>query len=175
MAKDRKPAEVERDRRNIARLYLQGKIQAEIASEMKISQPTVSRELKLLQAEWRVERVYDINEAKAKELAKLDVLELEYWDAWKRSQGNAVTQTQSDGPMGTTKTTKQEKQVGDSRFLDGVRDCIKQRCNILGVEAPKKSEITGKDGKDLLPAQMTPSEIAERVAALIKATDADSD
>jgi len=138
MAKDRKPAEIERDRRNISRLYLQGKIQAEIAVELKLSQSTISRELKLLQGEWKQERVYDINEAKARELAKLDNLELEYWEAWKRSQKNSITNIDSTGPLGRTKTMKDENQFGDSRFLDGVMDCIKQRCAILGVEAPKK-------------------------------------
>jgi len=156
MAKDRKPAEIERDRRNISRLYLQGKIQAQIAFELKISQPTVSRELKLLQAEWKEERVYDINEAKQKELSKLDVLELEYWEAWERSQGNAITQIQSESPMGTTKTAKQEKQFGDARFLDGVMSCIKQRCAILGVEAPKRVGVTydNFDFDDCTPEQI---------------------
>lgn len=37
-----------------------------------------------------------------------------------------------------------------------------------------RHELTGKDGKDLMPEEMKPSEIAERVAALLKAKDANS-
>lgn len=140
MAKDRKPAEVERDRRLISTLYLQGKIQAEIAFELKISQATVSRELKFLQAEWQKERVYNINEAKFKELEKLDILEREYWKAWERSQHDAVSTSAGISGGKKTQLTKTEAQVGDPRFLDGVQNCIKQRCAILGVEAPKKIE-----------------------------------
>ena len=140
MAKDRKPAEVERDRRNIARLYLQGHIQAEIAHALGISQPTVSRELKVLQQEWKTERVYDINEAKIKELEKLDILEREYWDAWKRSQEDGEVNTKGTQVGGKIDITRTEKQIGDPRFLEGVQGCIKIRCSILGVEAPKKTE-----------------------------------
>lgn len=143
MAKDRKPAEIERDRRNISRLYLQGKIQAEIAHELKLSQPTVSREIKLLIEEWKQERVYDINEAKARELAKLDNLESEYWMAWKRSQQDSQKQTSGMMATGHVDYTVKEGQTGDPRFLDGVANCIKQRCAILGVEAPKKLEGDG--------------------------------
>jgi len=88
--KVRTPVQEERDKRMISRLYLQGKIQAEIAAELKISQPTVSRELKTLVNEWKTERVYDINEAKQRELSKIDNLELEYWEAWSRSRQDAL-------------------------------------------------------------------------------------
>lgn len=143
----RKPAQVERDRRLIATLYLQGKIQPEIAYELKISQSTVSREIKLLVEDWKKERVYDINEAKAKELAKIDVLELEYWDAWSRSQNDAVKRIKGmSKTQGEYESTSTEGQVGDARFLQGVMDCIKQRCAILGVEAPKAVMHEGEIG-----------------------------
>jgi len=150
----RQPVQEEKDRRNISRLYLQGVTQVEIARELKISQPTVSRELKLLQAEWRVERVFDINEAKQRELAKIDNLEIEYWLAWKRSQTETVIKTKKatkilDMVRDQELSERTETSVGDARFLNGVMDCIKQRCAILGVEAPKKQELTGKDGKPL--------------------------
>lgn len=144
--KPRRPSELERDRRNVSRLYLQGHIQTEIAHELKISQATVSRELKALQAEWRADRIYDINEAKAKELSKIDVLELEYWEAWKRSQRDAVTESEGSNAQGSFNKTTTQGQSGDPRFLDGVMDCIKQRCAILGVEAPKKFDLPAFGG-----------------------------
>jgi predicted transcriptional regulator len=146
--KVRTKSQEERDKRMISRLYLQGKIQAEIAAELKISQPTVSRELKELVNEWKIERVYDINEAKQKELAKIDNLELEYWEAWSRSRRDAERKIKKDAISSkgfSNETTEQvEPQVGDPRFLNGVQWCIERRCLILGVDAPKK--IQGEIG-----------------------------
>ena len=50
----------------------------------------------------------------------------------------------------------------------------KQRALFLDYaygKIPQALEVTGKDGKDLIPVEtMKPSEIAERVAALLAAT-----
>ncbi len=87
------------------------------------------------------------NEAKARELAKVDTLEVEYWDAWKRSQQNAEVETTKmqgsdpDKPGRLEKQKRVEGQVGDPRFLAGVQWCIQKRCEILGVDAPEKQEI----------------------------------
>lgn len=150
MAKDRQPAQIARDRRNIGRMYLKGMIQADIAKELKLSQPTVSNEIKLLVNEWRKERVNDINEAKQRELAKLDNLELEFWEAWVRSQDDAVTRTEGFGQQGRIDQTKTTGQVGNPAFLDGVLKCIDRRCAILGVDAPKKIEGAGENGEILI-------------------------
>lgn len=172
---DRSEAQQERDRREIARLYLQGMYQADIAERLGLSQPTVSRDIQVLVAEWKVERVYDINEAKARELAKVDNLELEYWEAWHRSQQNAEKEVKKQRAIPARKGVKEkddkspvilsqdiqkisEGQTGDPRFLSGIQWCIERRCLILGVDAPKKTELTGKDGKDLIKGyvQWTP-------------------
>ena len=154
---DRSIAQQERDRREISRLYLQGMYQADIAERLGLSQPTVSRDIQVLIDEWKVERVYDINEAKARELAKVDNLELEYWEAWHRSQLNAEKEIKKgkgitkDGKITAQEIQKvSEGQSGDPRFLSGVQWCIERRCLILGVDAPKKTELTGKGGKDLI-------------------------
>lgn len=149
---DRSASQQERDRREIARLYLQGMYQADIAERLGLSQPTVSRDIQLLIEEWKVERVYDINEAKARELAKVDNLELEYWEAWHRSQENAEKEVKKQKAVpGKAKGASvinqeiqktSEGQTGDPRFLSGVQWCIERRCLILGVDAPKKSDIT---------------------------------
>jgi len=150
MARSRLPAQEERDRHNIGRMYLKGMIQADIAKELQVSQSTISREIKMLVEEWRVERAYDINEAKQRELAKVDALEIEYWEAWKRSQEDAVTRTEGKTSQGFVDTTRTEGQAGDPRFLDGVLKCIQKRCDILGVDAPKKIAGTGEGGEFII-------------------------
>ncbi|MCZ2078409.1 MAG: helix-turn-helix domain-containing protein [Bryobacterales bacterium] len=146
MAKDRKPSQVARDRRKIADLYLRGKVQQEIAKELDLSQATVSRDLKAIQEDWVREAAQALDRRKAIELAKVDALELEYWEAWKRSQADAISETSElSSDSGGQKMKKQKRvdgQVGDPRFLAGVMQCIDRRCQILGIDAPKKTDVT---------------------------------
>lgn len=170
MAKDRSPSQIERDRTLVSRYYLQGKTQPEIAKLVEISQSTVSRDIKVLEEEWQTERVYNINEAKARELARVDILELEYWEGYERSKLDAITRTRTlkELPAGSEQVggdklnkkkpkkggTQQELQevikgqTGDPRFLQGIAWCINKRCEILGVDAPKK--IEGNLGGEIL-------------------------
>jgi hypothetical protein len=147
-----------RDRRLIASLYLKGEYQSDIAAQVGISQGQVSKELAILQADWRTSALIDINEAKARELAKIDALELVYWQAWERSQLDAeseITKMQgappkpnetSPAPAKLETQKKREGQSGNPAFLRGVEWCINKRCEIIGINAPVKQQITGKDG-----------------------------
>jgi len=151
--KRRSNGQLARDRRRIADLYLQGWLQADIAGEIGISPATVSRDIKALQKDWLASALIDFDKAKAGELAKVDRLEREYWQAWARSCEDAETVTEkaraskgSERPDSVEKTKQAKGQAGDPRFLSGIQWCIEQRCKILGVEAPKKTELTGKDG-----------------------------
>jgi predicted transcriptional regulator len=154
--RSRLKSQKERDRRNIASLYLKGVIQADIAEQLNISQSTVSKDLKVIQLEWSVARINDIDERKRMELAKIDNLELTYWDGWKRSQENAEVETtkmqgtrtgDDDKPSKLEKTKRVEGQVGDPRFLQGVAWCVDKRCELLGLNAPKNMDVTSKGEK----------------------------
>jgi hypothetical protein len=142
-----------RDRRLIANLYLKGEYQADIAAQVGISQGQVSKELAILQAEWQTSALIDINEAKARELAKIDALELVYWQAWERSQLDAeseITKMQgtppkpnetSPAPAKLETQKKREGQSGNPAFLSGIQWCINKRCEIVGVNAPIKQQV----------------------------------
>jgi hypothetical protein len=137
-------------------MYLQGEMQSDIAASLSLSQATVSRALKQLQAEWLRSALIDINEAKARELAKIDALEVEYWAAWKRSQEDAeseITKMQgtppkqgdnNPAPAKLETQKKREGQSGNPAFLRGIEWCINKRCEIIGVNAPIKQEINNK-------------------------------
>jgi DNA-binding transcriptional ArsR family regulator len=151
-----------RDERNIASLYLKGELQGDIAESLGLSQSTVSRALKSLQQDWRSSALIDINEAKARELAKIDALEMEYWTAWKRSQEDAESEItkmqgtppkqgdQNPAPAKLETQKKREGQSGNPAFLRGVEWCINKRCEIIGVNAPVKSEVEHKGGIELV-------------------------
>lgn len=150
--KRRSSGQLARDRRRIADLYLQGWIQVDIAAEVGMSQSTVSRDIKALHGAWLASALLDFNEAKARELAKIDRLEREYWDAWQRSKLDAETETvkgkgTGDTPEHKEKTMQRKGQTGDASFLKGVQWCIEQRCKILGVEAPTHLKHSGEGDK----------------------------
>lgn len=148
MALVRKRSEVARDRRVIGRMYLKGATQMAIAAELGISQATVSNDLKHIQAEWQAANIADIDRRKREELAKIDALELEYWDAWARSCENAEVETTKmvgsspEKPDRAEKTKRVEGQAGDPRFLAGVQWCIERRCKLLGIDAPHAVDLT---------------------------------
>jgi len=152
--KRRSNGQLARDRLKISDLYLQGWLQVDIAEEVGISTATVCRDISYLQEAWQQSSLVNIDAKKAEELAKVDRLEREYWRAWVRSCEDAETIRQegskniADEKVKPVKIVKTAKgQAGDPRFLAGVQWCINKRCEILGIDAPKK--IAGPDGGDL--------------------------
>jgi len=163
--------QIERDRRDIADMYLQGWTQARITEHLnarkgidyQLSTRMIGYDLKSVQEAWRASALIDIDEAKARELAKVDRLEREYWDAWGRSCEDAETTRQEGDETGPSKVVKTSKgQAGDPRFLAGVQWCIERRCKIIGVDAPTRQEHTGRGGG---PMETVGMSLAEWTAA----------
>jgi hypothetical protein len=129
-------------RSKVAALVLQGVTnQFEIANKIGLGdegQSTVSRDLKAIKAEWRQSTLVDWNEAKGKELARLDRVEAEYWAAWERSKiekESTRTKRRTGGESPSDEAeVKKEKRDGDPRFLEGILGCIAQRCRLLYLE-----------------------------------------
>jgi hypothetical protein len=106
----------------------------EIAEELGLSGPTVGADMKVVQERWMTESTTKIAEAKALELAKLNNLEIAYWDGWDRSRKDQVTvTTEINWDGGVREKTQTRGQSGDARFLDGINECVKTRCKILGI------------------------------------------
>ena len=126
----------------ISHLYLQGITQAEIGHRLGVTQPQISYDLKVLRKRWLQSSVVNINEAKARELARVDHLECEYWEAWEKSKNPVKTKGRKKVDGETIETTVQaETGTGDPRYLSGVQWCINKRCELLGLDAPSKHEI----------------------------------
>jgi len=126
--------------------YLRGDTQMSIAERLGLSQAQISRDLATIQRRWRESALVDINEAKQRELERIDVLEREYWQAWENSKGEQSRSTASKaGDVARAQVVKYES-AGDPRFLAGVQWCVEQRCKILGLLAPAKNEVTGEGG-----------------------------
>jgi hypothetical protein len=132
-------------------MYLQGYLQAEIAEVLGVSQPQISYDLARIREQWRESALIDFNEAKNRELERIDLLEREYWEQWKKSkEGGVKTKGQKKIGGEVVETTVQvESGLGDVRYLQGVQWCIERRCKILGVDAPRRTELTGAEGEPI--------------------------
>ena len=156
----RSAAQREYDLLELSGLYLAGKTYQEMASYITTNRPyslsrsAIVNDIQMLHQRWIETQLLNVDEAKARELSRIDKLETAYWDGWDRSlktqetfEAEKVEDTQP-GAKGTTQKFIKERShkkevtmVGDSRFLDGIGRCIEQRCRILGIHEPQKIEV----------------------------------
>lgn len=140
----RKDTAISERRALIAKFYLQGWYQWDIAKEIGCDQATVSRNLDAIRKQWKDAAIRDFDEAKEKELAKIDVLEQTYWESWMRSltekETTSTKRTKKELQTSDEASIKKERRDGNPEFLKGVQWCITKRCEILGFNAPIKSE-----------------------------------
>lgn len=126
--------ELELRRQYVNELYLQGKYQADIAALVasrfgyEVTQQTISNDLRAVKEQWMRRSTALINEHIAEELAKIDQLEREYQAMFEKSKG------------------KNGRRLGDVKYKMRVEWCIDRRCQLLGVDAPKRTEISGVNG-----------------------------
>lgn len=166
-AKKRTAFQRENDLVIIAELYLRGKSQHEIAKHIGISQKMISIDLALIRSRWAEKYISDINQAKFEELAKIDQLELTYWEAWDRSCKEKTSKSvEKNDSRGNKQQIRKEERDGNPAYLAGVQWCIERRCKILGLDSPDKShvELTGRDGGPI-------QSITEQVVDLSNYTD----
>jgi hypothetical protein len=178
-APKRSQVQIERDRAEIARLYLQGVTQATIGERLDMTQQMVSYDLKAIRVRWRESALINFDEAKAAELAKIDNLEVTYWEAWERSLTEFKSKTiRAKGAdikkarANAEQTIKTEDRNGDPRYLEGVRWCIDRRIKLFGLDEPIKI-----DWREWLPKDYKPDEVQYQFAQLLRvaAQNADND
>ena len=154
-------------REKVAALYLLGKYQSEIAADVGVTQQQISYDLRAIRDAWLKSSIRDFDAAKAEELARVDAVERAAWDGWAKSQEEkqVAIREESDDPIVYTDakgvphvqskarkrmTIRREGQAGSPAFLQVVLSCIDKRCQILGLDAPKRFVI---DWDNLTPEQ----------------------
>jgi hypothetical protein len=180
----RTPGERERDLEQLAVHYCRGLSQRAMAEKLGVSRQQIGYDLKILQKRWQESALAHLDAKKAQELARLDHLEAVAWSAWERSCQDAETITSSTVKGRVSKegatlpdlqkvSTMTKHQAGDPRFLEHVYRCIDKRCEVLGLNAPKKVAPTSPDGTQAYAEALTDEErlagydaILARVATL---------
>jgi hypothetical protein len=143
---------------DVIELYLKGLSGVNIKTHIKensgitVSQKVVSKIINKEIAGWIKNKNDLIENLKAQELAKVNRLEFEYWEAWQRSCKQTTSTTtekekldpKKQGIESATKKPKfdvskiseyRKSNAGDPRFLDGIQWCVEMRCKLLGLDA----------------------------------------
>lgn len=150
MAKHKRtPMQREDDLRQIVTLYLQGHTQVQIGEMLGLSNQQISYDLATVRKRWQQQTVYNLDEHKARELARLDTVERAAWRGWDRSQRPGVKKNwhvTGDPEVATWKAIEMTRRDGDPRYLTIVMDCVHERCKILGLYAPTRYQVSLPDG-----------------------------
>ncbi len=103
----------------------------ELSQEFGVSRACIGKDIAKIRKQWAMATVRSFDESQSLELRKLDALEREYWQAWDKSrEPKTTTKTLKDGLQETTV----EQSPGNPRFLDGVLECVRSRCKLLGLD-----------------------------------------
>lgn len=137
----------------ITELYFDGHSQASIAKVIGISASQVAKDLEAVRNRWVEETNIAIDVIKAEQLKKIDWMEKEYRECWEASKKRVKTVSIKRGGIANNTPTgkgqfeiSEEEEIGDTRFLDGIKWCISERLKITGGYAPKKIAETDPTG-----------------------------
>lgn len=156
------------DMAEMARMRLFGYQQTEIAAKLGLNQATVSRDLAKIAEQWKAQAVTDLDAVRARELAKLDALEVQAYEAWIASKADTQRKVVEDRPgKGGGKFAKIEttQNVGDPRFLQAILAIQDRRAKIQGFDAPAKFDGTVTNRHTFNASALSDAAIAEIMAA----------
>lgn len=169
----------------VADLYKRGWSIRKIADEVKArmgttcSTKTIWNDINDLLKEWQAARIQDTDARLQLELERIDDCVAELWEQWDKSKEDwtrehnkriGVPVAASDGNGGqdgqqteiqTVKREHMEETVvglGNPAYIAEIRQQLAERRKLLGLYAATKSEVTGKDGTPLIPAQQMSEE-----------------
>ena len=165
---------------DVARRYILGETQREIAQVHGVSQGQIHLDLVALREFWLASALQDFGTHVAEELARIDQVEQEAWRGWFRSaEPREVTLTeQAEGgdrvirgeahPLSPKRkaSVRREGQAGDSSFLALVLTCVERRCALLGLDAPQRFLIDWEHLSDRQLERLAAGDPYEKVLLL---------
>jgi hypothetical protein len=156
----------------VAEMYKRGNSVRKISEEVKqrlnlktYALATVQRDIQSLLKEWRESRIEDMDLALQLELTRIDDTVKELWEQWEKSKTDYTkTSTETKGApkkdkeTGTHQISTYDKKrteiemiaLGNPQYISEIRQQLAERRKLLGLYAPDRKELTGKDGKDLM-------------------------
>jgi hypothetical protein len=167
---------VHKRQERVAELYTLGWSQHKIAQDLKVSQQTISLDLKSLRAAWTENSMFSMNEAVGQQLGKLDLVEMRAWESFEISmRGQPVKVRGEDGePLDPVQYVPWEKVPamfpGDPKYLEIVKDCVEKRCKIFGIGKEDKVQnntvnVIGADFWDRVAGPSKTQDVEDIIAA----------
>lgn len=151
----------------VAGLYKRGCTVREIRKEVMrrldlatYSLSTVNSDIKSLLAEWRENRLDDMDAALTLELERINATVRELWQQWEKSKEDyTATQRKRRGApsrrnnengnndirtFSVEETTRNVVGLGNPAYISEIRQQLAERRKLLGLYAPEKREIQGE-------------------------------
>lgn len=164
------PARIRARERRAVELAVLGSTQHEIAVELQISQPAVSKLLARADERALADLSHHVERQKVRQTQRLERVFAEAMRAWGRSQADTTKRRQRqsarDGGrhVGQDSHTVAEVVVetrhGDPRYLETARKATGDLRSLWGLDAPQLVDISRADPY----AGLTDTELAERIA-----------
>jgi len=161
------PLAVRNREQRAMQLAAQGATQTEIARDLGISQPAVSKLLRRVEVRVFNETVRARGGHKARVMLRLEFLFRESLHAWERSKADTTRRRQrkvlgATGSGGSIAEVVVENQHGDPRYLEQARKALADATKLWGLDLPPLNKLTPR----ATPAfdQMSPKELLEHVA-----------
>ena len=179
-APKRSKMQIQVDRALTMDMVLQGYTHQQIADAVfestgtRLSRKTIGSDIVVIRRQWLEKQQDKYNFLINRELARMDMVEGEAWQAWKNSCAPLEQKTIEEIAKAVDDdfelivdrvvTMTRDKNVGDPRFLNTVLEIQKERRRLLGLYAPsklglditKKSELTINGYGAVSPARSTP-------------------
>jgi len=173
----KKKLEIVDRRKFVADHFLIGWSQQKIADECGVHQTTIFADINFLLEEWKKSNLVDLDSKIELEIRRINNLESKAWEAFFESKQVKTTTVTRQPNMKHNKTRRDPVNFegidastidsgGDAKFLNIVSDCIKQRCKLMGLDAPQKVALTDTKGNDLTYKEKSRMAISELAGAI---------
>jgi hypothetical protein len=128
---------------------LHGKRQVDIAA-LGVSRSVIEKDIAAIHRQWRQTRQALWREDRAREVARIDLIEHAAWErscrdaemVYAGKTGGRATKVGQPLPDLVQSHKAVKTQSGDPRFLERVSWCISKRCPILGLYQPQTLRLT---------------------------------
>lgn len=173
----KKKLEIIERRKFVSEHFLIGWSQQKIADHCDVHQTTIFADINFLIGEWKASDLVDLDSKIELEIRRINNLESKAWDAFFESKTVKSTSVSRQPNTKQNKTRRDPESFegidvstvvsgGDAKFLNIISDCIKQRCKLMGLDAPQKVAITDTKGKDVDYKERSRLAISELAGAI---------
>lgn len=130
----------EREKRAVE-MRLGGATLDAIAKEVGYADPESAR-VAILRVMAKMTPPEKLEELRTLEIEKMNEVEREAWQQWRRSTQDAETRTEAEGKGGVFVTEKTEGQSGNPALLDKVIKASERRAKLLGLDKPQLIDVS---------------------------------